>query len=113
MRIFSNEIHAFLWTRQNGMIDLGTLGGPHSHASEINERGQVVGRSDREFVESEGAWRTHGVLWKDGAMIDLGSLNPDEDSYAFGINGRGQIVGSSGSQAVMWSPSKRSKGGCG
>src|SRR6266704_1585333 len=39
----SGEIHAFLWTRESGMIDLGTLaGGTVSFAWGINNQGIVV-----------------------------------------------------------------------
>ena len=38
----AGEIHAFVW--QNGFTtDLGTLGGSHSRALDINEAGQIVG----------------------------------------------------------------------
>jgi uncharacterized membrane protein len=39
---------AFSWTQQDGMVDLGTLGGTDddfSSASAVNRSGQVVGRS--------------------------------------------------------------------
>lgn len=39
------EIHAFSWTAQGGMVDLGTLGGPFSRALAVNNKGQVVGTS--------------------------------------------------------------------
>ncbi|NIN63846.1 MAG: HAF repeat-containing protein, partial [Anaerolineae bacterium] len=39
----SGERHAFLWTAEEGMVDLDTLGGPDSFAYGINEQGQVVG----------------------------------------------------------------------
>ena len=43
--------HAFSWTREYGMIDLGTLGG-ESNASAVNAHGQVVGYSY--VVEADG-----------------------------------------------------------
>jgi len=49
-------------------IDLGTLGGRQSFAAAINNRGQIVGSSDTPTNQ------THGFLWEDGAMIDLGAL---------------------------------------
>ncbi len=39
---------------------------------------------------------THAFIWKsDTGMTDLGSLSAGEDSVAFGINDRGQVVGDS------------------
>ncbi|MEO6872128.1 MAG: hypothetical protein ABI233_07900 [Chthoniobacterales bacterium] len=84
---------AFVWSRQHGVVKLGTLGGKgYSFATDINHKGEVVGFSnDRAF------------LWKEGAgMIDLGTLNGGY-SEARGINDRGQVVGCSGGHAFLWS----------
>jgi probable HAF family extracellular repeat protein len=63
------------------VVDLGTLGGDSSYATAMNDRGAVVGRSQ----VADGTY--HGVLWRNGAMTDLGRLSPID------INNRGQIVG--------------------
>ena len=50
----------------------------------------------------------HAFIWNsDTGMTDLGGLAPGEDSYAYGINDSGQVVGSAGlsdgtSHAFIW-----------
>ena len=66
--------------------DLGTLGGDHSDAMDINVAGQVVGTS------TNAAGNSRGFLWTGGALIDLGTLG-GQHSGALSINYRGQIVG--------------------
>lgn len=39
------DVHASFWTRQSGMVDLGTLGGATSNAYGINDDGLIVGES--------------------------------------------------------------------
>lgn len=83
---------AFIWTRQSGMEDLGTLGGTEGYllatASAINNREQAVGQS--EVPEGVG----HAFIWtRAGGMRDL---DPDDNNYksaALGINDRGIILG--------------------
>src|SRR3954467_3838407 len=60
-------IHPFLW--DNGtMTDLGSLGGTHSEAQCINNRGQVIGWSNL-----SGDSIRHAFLWQNGHMQDLGT----------------------------------------
>ncbi|HEY5730708.1 MAG TPA: hypothetical protein VIS72_11690, partial [Anaerolineales bacterium] len=53
---------------QYSIVDLGILGGDSSRAQDINERGQIVGESTNPSGD------THAFLWKNGVMIDLGTL---------------------------------------
>ena len=79
------------------LIDLGALPGDvQSIAFDINNPGQVVGRS----TKATGAH--HAVLWDNGTITDLGMLPDDDFSEARAINNQGEIVGLSGPHAVLW-----------
>jgi probable HAF family extracellular repeat protein len=66
--------HAFLW-KDGTMADLKTLPGHNtSEAYDINDRGQIIG-----FSSGPGEGRA--VLWKRGAIVDLG-LPPDAGACA-------------------------------
>jgi probable HAF family extracellular repeat protein len=94
-------IHPFLWSR-GALHDLGTLGGTNGTALWINDEGDVVGATD-----TPGDQVSHAFLWRNGMMRDLGTLATDACSTAFGINSRGQVVGSSDMCPQSPSPSPR------
>lgn len=88
--------HAFLWTKENRMQDLGTLPGDvFSSASGINDAGQVVGGS----CDANGTCRD--FLWDNGVMSDLNTLVCPGTSLYLSDNGvaspdnndRGEIAG--------------------
>jgi probable HAF family extracellular repeat protein len=113
--------HAFRW--QNGQLtDLGTLGGDTSRAAAVNENGVVAGTStDADGRDHAVIWRgarivdlglgtavgindrgqvigdrttatgTRRVLWHQGIATDLGPV--PEGTYTYGINNRGDIIG--------------------
>lgn len=51
--------HAFSWTHEGGMVDLGTLGGTSSRAVAVLPSGDVVGQS---YTAGNTAY--HVVLWE-------------------------------------------------
>ena len=83
-------MHAFLWTKRDGMRDLGTLPGDAiSQANGINARGQVVGISCGAVCRA--------FFWEKGVMYDLNTLMApgfaDFLSSAQAINDAGNITG--------------------
>src|SRR5262249_25532480 len=90
---------AFIW--QGGvMTDLGALTGDlSSRAADINDRGQVVGRSANQLGQGR------AFLWEGGVMTDLNTLLPPDSGwvlqYAFGINNNGQVTGLGDYQGEM------------
>ncbi len=86
---------AFLAERGSSELrDLGTLdGSTFSRAFRVNQSGEAVG----EAFTPAGASRA--VLWRNG---ELEELAPGVSAVANDINNRGQVVGTSGGQAVLW-----------
>jgi probable HAF family extracellular repeat protein len=79
--------HAFVWTPQAGMTDLGVLEPTYywSFPRAINDRGEVVG-------ESEGGQMIAYSWTRTGGMVNLGTNGADH-SYALDVNSHGLVVG--------------------
>ena len=88
--------HAFL--AQNGSLtDLGVLdGGNGSLAGWISANGLIAGLSQNGEIDPfiPGFPEVRGVLWRNGKIIDLGTLPEGGfESSANAVNNRGQVVG--------------------
>jgi probable HAF family extracellular repeat protein len=84
--------HAFLWTKETGMQDLGTLPGDvYSSVICINDGGEVVG------VSLDANFSLRAFVRQNGVMTDLNILIPDDSPLflllAATINSRGEIAG--------------------
>ena len=83
-------IDPFLWTKDRGMIDLGTLGGTIGAANALNNRGQVIGSSNLAGDQTP----PHPFLWDDGKLIDLFTETVGANPVtANAMNDAGEIVG--------------------
>lgn len=83
------RLHAFRYTPGEGFIAMGSLPGlPHSDATAINSRGDVVG-----YLESDGATFNLGFVWTE--ENGLQGLSDDQyDTYAaLDINDSGEVAG--------------------
>jgi probable HAF family extracellular repeat protein len=89
--------HAFLWTKNGGMQDLGTAHNDfddqeeffNSRATGLNDFGAVAGWSWINLSQD------HAILWSSNGLQDLGDLPHGMSSYARSINLFGQVVGGS------------------
>jgi probable HAF family extracellular repeat protein len=86
--------HAFQF--KNGvLVDLGVLpGGYNSYVQWVSTNGLIAGDSENGLIDPlVGIPEARGVLWENGQPpIDLGTFGGNE-STAFAVNGRGQVVG--------------------
>jgi probable HAF family extracellular repeat protein len=79
-----------LWTG-DGPRQIPSLGGSYISGNGLNQRAQVVGEST-----PAGANLSHGFLWADGQITDIGVLTGGETgnySSAIAINDAGRVVG--------------------
>lgn len=68
------------------LVTLGKGGGTRSVATDLNDKGQIVG-----YIEL-GPNTTEAFIWQDGSMMDLGSLGGPQ-SLARAINNHGEVAG--------------------
>jgi uncharacterized membrane protein len=82
---------AFVW--RNGKLQALPLlkGWPGAFATGINDRDQVIGEANN-FDSSGNRLRT-AIFWDEGKATDLGTLDSNSSSAAFGINNWGTAVG--------------------
>lgn len=92
-KTFPNSAGYAMIVQHGETVSLGALnGGGYSSATAINNLNQVVGLS----AYTTGAVApTHGFLWTNGQMTDLGSMHPNA------INDSGVIVGFSGNNSQL------------
>jgi probable HAF family extracellular repeat protein len=93
---------AVAW-RKGELEYLPPLGGRQSVAAAVNGRGTVVGTS--RTPDPDG--RRHAVLWRDGRVTDLGTLDGEGESWAVDVSDDDVAVGWSSTRggdrrAVAW-----------
>lgn len=104
---------AYLWSRQEGITNLGVLGPPlfppcptcNSGASGVGAHGEVAMGSEIATLDPNGQnvgqWdpaapsyrETRGAIWRNGVMTVLPNLPGGNNSGPFWINNRGQLSG--------------------
>jgi probable HAF family extracellular repeat protein len=87
--------HAYRWSRQTGMVDLGRRLPGESTGNDINNRGQVTGGAV--FAPGQGR---RGFLWtpQTGMVVNIGTL--DLSSYGSALNDAGAITGLTGGDSL-------------
>lgn len=88
--------HAFMWTRDAGIRDLGLLSSDPTDAVNlpfnVNDRSQMVGASC-----DITATQCRGYIWESGVFTDINTLLPSNTQLfvilPFSLNEKGQIVG--------------------
>jgi probable HAF family extracellular repeat protein len=89
-------VHAFRTDKSGQLTDLGALsGGGSSLAQWMSRSGFVAGVSENGQTDPllPGAPEVRAVLWHDGGITDLGTLEGGYESAANAVNSEGQVAG--------------------
>jgi probable HAF family extracellular repeat protein len=87
--------HSALW-RNGALKDLGALvDGVNSDTRWITDNGLIAGDSQNGEIDplNPGFPQIRAVLWKQGHIINLGTLDGGYESIAHAVNSSGQVVG--------------------
>ena len=93
MILFAGALPPALGSIQYTITDLGSLGGPTSAATCINNNGLVAGSADDQAVDPY----SHAWVWTgSGALQNLGSFGGQQSvSFVTGLNDNGWVIGMS------------------
>ncbi len=99
--ISGTQTRAFSWTKQKGMQDLGTLGGPDAWAGLANDQGQIAGISYTSFIANPdnpclpNFPTTDPFFWDQSTgMVDIGTFG-GACGVPIALNNLGQVAGQS------------------
>lgn len=111
---FNNKFQILTYERNNSnhgviydngsLINLPTLGGVAATQFDLNNFGQVAGYSTT--PRGMGFYEVHATRWDNSSPVDLGTIKGNFTSNAYALNDNGNVVGSSGANAVLWAENK-------
>jgi len=103
----NGQSHAYIWDANNGLVDLGTLGGKTSRVLAMNDSGQAIGSS-----RDPSGW-PYSFFWDTNTgMLNLsgGTNDPKPYFWACEISNAGTVVGCTpgrrGLTAAAWDRDK-------
>lgn len=102
--------HAFIWTEEHGLMELGFLDDrPHTVPTGVSEDGSVVvgyAEHRRDGTRPADELSYEAFIWTpETGLIGLGTLGDAPNSLARAVSGDGfTVVGTAGSNAFIWTP---------